>query len=58
MDLTIRNYAEPSGTIRYCYVYGDGSQSPTLRLSPGDLLILHLKNELADAGQSAPLREP
>ena len=55
VDLTIRNYAEPSGTIRYCYVYGDGSQSPTLRLSPGDLLILHLKNELADAEHSAPL---
>jgi len=48
VDLTIRNYADPSGTIRYCYVYGDGSQSPTLRLSPGDLLILHLKNGLTD----------
>src|SRR6202453_3743425 len=46
VDLTIRDYAEASGTIRYCYILGDGGQSPTLRLSPGDLLILHLKNEL------------
>jgi FtsP/CotA-like multicopper oxidase with cupredoxin domain len=53
VDLTIRDYAEASGTIRYCYVYGDGSQSPTLRLSPGDLLILHLKNELTGAGNPA-----
>lgn len=50
VDLAIRDYAEASGTIRYCYVLGDGSQSPTLRLSPGDLLILHLKNELTDPG--------
>jgi FtsP/CotA-like multicopper oxidase with cupredoxin domain len=53
VDLTLRNFADGSGTIRYCYVYGDGSQSPTLRLSPGDLLILHLKNELSDTGDPA-----
>jgi FtsP/CotA-like multicopper oxidase with cupredoxin domain len=48
VDLTVRNFVEPSGSIRYCYVYGDGSQSPTLRLNPGDLLILNLKNDLSD----------
>jgi FtsP/CotA-like multicopper oxidase with cupredoxin domain len=53
VDLTVRDYAEASGTIRYCYVYGDGSQSPTLRLSPGDLLILHLKNELTGTANPA-----
>ena len=53
VDLTIRDDAEASGTIRYCYVYGDGTQSPTLRLSPGDLLILHLKNELTGGGNPA-----
>ena len=51
VDLTVRNQAEAGGAIRYCYVAGDGSQSPTLRLKPGDLLILHLKNELSDAKQ-------
>jgi len=48
VDLTVRNFREPSGSTRYCYVYGDGSQSPTLRLNPGDLLILNLKNDLSD----------
>jgi FtsP/CotA-like multicopper oxidase with cupredoxin domain len=48
VDLTVRNYKEPSGSIRYCYLLPDGTESPTLRLHPGDQLILHLKNELAD----------
>jgi FtsP/CotA-like multicopper oxidase with cupredoxin domain len=30
-----------------CYVLPDGNQSPTLRLAPGDLLILNLKNNLS-----------
>jgi FtsP/CotA-like multicopper oxidase with cupredoxin domain len=46
VELTIRNVAEPDGTVRYCYVDAVGDESPTLRLKPGDLLILHLKNEL------------
>jgi FtsP/CotA-like multicopper oxidase with cupredoxin domain len=53
VDLTVRNYREASGTTRYCYIAADGSQSPTLRLFPGDLLILNLKNELSEPGQSA-----
>jgi FtsP/CotA-like multicopper oxidase with cupredoxin domain len=32
--------------MRFCYLLPDGSQAPTLRLKPGDLLILRLKNEL------------
>jgi len=50
VDLTVRNFKEASGSTRFCYVYGDGSQSPTLRLNPGDLLILNLKNDLSDLG--------
>jgi hypothetical protein len=34
--------------MRYCYLLADGTQSPTLRLRPGDLLILSLKNELTE----------
>jgi FtsP/CotA-like multicopper oxidase with cupredoxin domain len=48
VDLTIRNRREPDGSIRYCYLLADGTQSPTLRLHPGDLLLLTLKNELTD----------
>src|SRR5579863_10478845 len=48
VDLTVRNYKEKDGSTRYCYLLADGSQSPTLRLNPGDLLILNVKNDLAD----------
>ena len=48
VDLTVRNAIQPDGSVRYCYLYKDGSQSPTLRLHPGDLLVLNLKNEMDD----------
>src|ERR1700735_439853 len=48
VDLTVRNISEPGKPSRSCYVAGDGSESPTLRLHPGDLLILSLKNDLTD----------
>jgi FtsP/CotA-like multicopper oxidase with cupredoxin domain len=35
------------GPPRYCYVTDDGLESPTLRVSPGDQLILHLHNDLS-----------
>jgi FtsP/CotA-like multicopper oxidase with cupredoxin domain len=44
--------------MRYCYVAADGAQSPTLRLLPGDLLILRLKNELTEpATQSTTVHQ-
>jgi FtsP/CotA-like multicopper oxidase with cupredoxin domain len=53
LDLTLRNAAAANGQMRYCYVTADGTQSPTLRLLPGDLLILRLKNELTSPTQPA-----
>src|SRR5580704_18752685 len=53
VDLSVRNYKEKDGSTRYCYLLADGSQSPTLRLNPGDLLILNLKNELTEPGGRA-----
>jgi FtsP/CotA-like multicopper oxidase with cupredoxin domain len=53
VDLTMRNFTEKDGTVRYCYLLADGDQSPTLRLSPGDLLILNLKNDLSAAEVSS-----
>lgn len=46
VSLTVRNFTENDGSVRYCYLLPDGNQSPTLRLHRGDLLILRLKNEL------------
>jgi FtsP/CotA-like multicopper oxidase with cupredoxin domain len=53
VDLTIHNVAEPDGSTRYCYTDGNGNQSPNLRLKPGDLLILRLKNNLTESGAAA-----
>jgi FtsP/CotA-like multicopper oxidase with cupredoxin domain len=48
VDLTLRNEAQPDGSIRYCYMDAHGNQAPTLRVSPGDLVVLTLKNDLTD----------
>jgi FtsP/CotA-like multicopper oxidase with cupredoxin domain len=48
VELTIHDAAVPNGSGRYCYLDGNGNESPTLRLKPGDLLILSLKNDLTD----------
>jgi FtsP/CotA-like multicopper oxidase with cupredoxin domain len=46
LDLSLHNHTQPDGSTRYCYLLASGAQSPTLRVHPGDLLILHLKNDL------------
>jgi FtsP/CotA-like multicopper oxidase with cupredoxin domain len=46
VDFAYRNFLDARGQMRYCYVYKDGTEAPTLRLKPGDLLILHLKNQV------------
>jgi FtsP/CotA-like multicopper oxidase with cupredoxin domain len=50
VDLIARNVKGADGQARYCYLLADGTLSPTLRLAPGDELILHLHNELTDLG--------
>lgn len=49
VDLTIHNYILPDGSTRYCYLDEQGHESPTLRLHSGDLLVLHLKNDLTES---------
>jgi FtsP/CotA-like multicopper oxidase with cupredoxin domain len=46
VSLTYLNYRDAGGKIRYCYIDAEGHESPLLRLKPGDLLILNLKNQL------------
>ena len=50
LDLTVRDVREASGQVRYCYRLSDGTQAPTLRLHPGDELILRLRNALSNPG--------
>jgi FtsP/CotA-like multicopper oxidase with cupredoxin domain len=44
VDLSYRRSVDADGRTHYCYVSPDGGESPTLRLKPGDLLILRLRN--------------
>jgi FtsP/CotA-like multicopper oxidase with cupredoxin domain len=49
VDLYARNVLPGKAPGRYCYELADGTQSPTLRLQPGELLVLRLHNELTSA---------
>jgi FtsP/CotA-like multicopper oxidase with cupredoxin domain len=52
VELSFRSEVDVQGRTRYCYIYRDGIESPNLRLHPGDLLILTLKNQLAANGRA------
>ena len=54
VSLAYFNFKGPNGQPEYCYKSSDGSQAPTLRVKPGDLLILHLDNRLTPAAGPAP----
>jgi FtsP/CotA-like multicopper oxidase with cupredoxin domain len=47
-ELTVSDATEPNGSTRYCYKDATGRESPTLRVNPGDLVVLRLKNSLTD----------
>jgi FtsP/CotA-like multicopper oxidase with cupredoxin domain len=53
-DLRILDQKLPDGTTRYCYLTPDGKPSPTLRLKPGDQLVIHFKNDLVDIETGMP----
>src|SRR5271156_2182977 len=52
-DLRILDQKLPGGTTRYCYLTPDGKPSPTLRVRPGDQLVIHFKNDLVDLDAKA-----
>jgi FtsP/CotA-like multicopper oxidase with cupredoxin domain len=52
-DLTVHDVGNADGSNRYCYIDGAGHESPNLRVGPGDLVILHLKNALTDLNPGA-----
>jgi FtsP/CotA-like multicopper oxidase with cupredoxin domain len=62
ITLIARNVKESDGRIRYCFTDGEGHESPNLRVSPGDLVIIHLKNAMTDLGPAAaepmPMHSP
>jgi FtsP/CotA-like multicopper oxidase with cupredoxin domain len=52
-DLSIHDQKLPDGTVRYCYLTSDGKPSPTLRVKPGDQLVIHFRNDLVEPGTAA-----
>jgi FtsP/CotA-like multicopper oxidase with cupredoxin domain len=52
VDLAMHDQRQPDGSTRYCYLTPDGTPSPTLRVKPGDLLIVHFTNNLIDFGST------
>ena len=40
---------DSQGLVRYCYVTDTGLEAPTLRVNPGDKLIIHFQNDLPAA---------
>ncbi len=49
VDLTLQNQLGSDGFMHYCYVYlfqGQQVEAPTLRLNPGDQLVLSLTNNI------------
>jgi FtsP/CotA-like multicopper oxidase with cupredoxin domain len=45
--LTVRTSKDAYGHLRYCYADEHGNQAPTLRVQPGDALILSLTNKIS-----------
>lgn len=52
VSLSFRASVDVYGIKRYCYIYKDSVDAPTLRLHPGDELILRLKNDLVEPGMA------
>jgi FtsP/CotA-like multicopper oxidase with cupredoxin domain len=54
VSLSLRTSAGPSGQALYCYVDESGNLAPTLRVNPGDRMILKLKNDLPNSATTMP----
>jgi FtsP/CotA-like multicopper oxidase with cupredoxin domain len=48
VELTVHDAKQSNGSTRYCYIDANGREAPNLRVNPGDLVILTLKNDLTD----------
>ncbi len=58
LDLTFHNILAATGEMRFCYAMPDGTEAPTLRLVPGDTLILHIKNATVPGQISSTASNP
>jgi FtsP/CotA-like multicopper oxidase with cupredoxin domain len=49
VTFTFQTVTDSQGLARYCYVTNTGLEAPTLRVNPGDQLIIHFQNNLPAA---------
>src|SRR5271154_377646 len=55
VHFSFRSDVDAAGLVRYCYVAENGEESPTLRVHPGDSLIISLKNEMIEPKLTTPM---
>ena len=58
LDLALKNGADSNGFMHYCYVYlyqGKQIEAPTLRLNPGDQLVLNLTDSISAPFDRKPM---
>ena len=53
VTFTFQTVTDAQGLVRYCYVTNTGLEAPTLRVNPGDTLIIHFLNNLPAASASS-----
>ena len=53
VTMKFQTATDSQGLIRYCYVTDTGLEAPTLRVNPGDQLIIHFQNNLPAASASS-----
>src|SRR5579862_5327481 len=49
LNLVLQNAVDISGFMHYCYIYmyqGQEIEAPTLRVNPGDTLVINLTNNI------------
>ena len=59
VTMKLETATDRRGQVRFCYVTDSGLESPTLRVNPGDRLIIHFHNDLPPTSsddEMAPLK--
>ncbi|QNI30868.1 multicopper oxidase domain-containing protein [Alloacidobacterium dinghuense] len=57
INMTAENVKESDGRTRYCFVDDQGRESPSLRVNPGDRIIIHLKNAMTEMPHAAAVAQ-
>lgn len=59
LNMGMNSSLGPTQQVRYCYVYNNGSQNveaPTLRVNPGDQLVINFTNNISVTQSAHPLK--